>query len=53
MAMVPLAFDTRLKDLAPIFTWPPARHVFIFQRVTVFIGNRMEAEHWLLGAPSA
>ena len=52
--MVPFAFNARLKNRAPIFAQPPARFVFVFQRVTVFIGNSVvKAEDWFLGAPSA
>ena len=53
IAMVPFAFNARLKNRAPIFAQPPARFVFVFQRVTVFIGNSVKAEDWFLGAPSA
>ena len=45
MAMVLLAhFKARLKNRTPIFTQPPARFVFIFQRVAVFIGDSVEAQ---------
>ena len=30
-----------------------ARFVFVFQRVTVFIGDGVKADHWFLGGPSA
>ena len=53
VAMVPHAFDTRLKDLVPIFTKSPARFVFVFQRVAVFVSDRVKTEHRLLGTPSA
>ena len=52
VAMVPLAFNALLKNLTPILTKPPGRFVFIFQRVAVFVGNRVEAEYWLLEAPA-
>ena len=53
VAMVPLAFDTCRKNLAPIFTQPPAQFVLILHEVTIFISNCVEAEHWFLGAPGA
>ena len=49
MAMVLCAFDTGLKDLTPVGAQSHAGPVFILQRVTVFIGNRMETEHQFLG----
>ena len=53
VAMVLLAFNSRLTHRTPIFTQPPAGFVFIFQRMAIFIGNSVEAEHWFLGAPGA
>ena len=42
-----------LENCTPIFTWPPARFVFVFQRKTVFISDSVKTEHRLLGAPGA
>ena len=53
IVMVRFAFISCLENRTPIFAWPPARFVFVFQRVTVFIGNSVKAEHWFLGAPGA
>ena len=50
MEMVSLAFNACVKNRTQIFTQPPARFVFVFQRVTVFIGDSVKAEHWFLGA---
>ena len=44
IVMVSLAFIACLENRTPMFTKPPTRFFFVYQRVTVFIGDGVRRE---------